>query len=120
LCNYFLKKLATSINKPITGFSSEAMEKLKIYHWPGNVRELRNAIERAVVVAKEPCISVDDLPIPPCPKAVPEDHSLEALEKAHIKNLLEQMGWNITRTAEVLGIDRATLYHKIEKYGLRK
>jgi len=120
LCNYFLKKLADSINKSITGFSSEAMEKLEAYHWPGNVRELRNAVERAIVVAKESCIGVSDLPIPPCPEGIPDDQSLEAMEKVHIKSILEQMGWNITRTAEVLGIDRATLYKKIEKYGLRK
>jgi DNA-binding NtrC family response regulator len=120
LCNYFLKKLASSINKPVTGFSSEAMERLKMYDWPGNVRELRNAVERAIVVAKASTISVDDLPIPATLKAIPEDKSLESIERAHIKNILEQMGWNITRSAEVLGIDRATLYHKIEKYGLRK
>jgi len=120
LCNYFLEKLASSINKPVTGFSSEAKERLETYDWPGNVRELRNAIERAIVVAKGSTITVDDLPIPLTPKAVAQDHSLEAMEKAHIKNVLEQMGWNITRSAEMLGIDRATLYHKIKKYGLRK
>jgi DNA-binding NtrC family response regulator len=120
LCDYFLKKLATSINKPINSFTSEAMEQLETYHWPGNVRELKNAIERAVVVAKGSCITEDDLPIPSCPKAVPEDQSLEALESAHIKNVLEQTGWNITRAAEILNIDRTTLYNKIEKYGLRK
>jgi DNA-binding NtrC family response regulator len=120
LCDYFLKKLAASINKSVTGFSSEAMEQLGTYHWPGNIRELKNAIERAVVVAKGSRISVEDLPIPPSAKTLPEDQSLESVEKAHIKNILEQMGWNITRSAEILGIDRATLYHKIEKYDLRK
>jgi len=120
LCNHFLKKLAAAINKPITGFTPEATERLKAYHWPGNVREMRNAIERAIVVAKGPSITVDDLPIAPCPEAVPQGQSLEAMERAHIKNVLEEMGWNITRTAEVLGIDRATLYNKIQKYGLRK
>jgi DNA-binding NtrC family response regulator len=120
LCNYFLKKLAASINKPITKFESEAMERLKAYHWPGNVREMKNAIERAVVVAKGSSITADDLPIPPSSKALPDDQSLEAVERVHIKDILEQMGWNITRSAEILGIDRATLYHKIEKYGLRK
>jgi DNA-binding NtrC family response regulator len=120
LCNYFLKKLASSMNKPITGFSSEAIQRLEAYDWPGNVRELRNAIERAVVVAKESQITVEDLPIPTSLKAIPEGQSLEAVEKTHIVNVLEQMGWNITRSAEMLGIDRATLYHKIEKYGLRK
>ncbi len=120
LCNFFLKKIATSLNKPVNSFSKEALDKLTTYDWPGNVRELKNAVERAIVVAKESCISVDDLPILPCPKYVPEDRSLEAVEKIHIKCLLEEMGWNITRTAEVLKIDRATLYNKIEKYGLRK
>jgi len=120
LCNYFLKKLADSVNKPVVKFSSEAMERLKMYDWPGNVRELRNAVERAIVVAKGSTISVDDLPIPASPKSVPQDKSLEAVERAHIKNILEQMGWNITRSAEMLGIDRATLYHKIKKYDLRK
>jgi transcriptional regulator with GAF, ATPase, and Fis domain len=120
LCNYFLKKLAANINRPVTRFSAEAMEKLKSYTWPGNVRELRNAVERAVVVSKESCINVNDLPIPPCPEAAADDQSLESMEKVHIQKTLEQMGWNITRTAEALGIDRATLYKKIEKYGLRK
>lgn len=120
LCNYYLKKLANSTNKAVTGISPDAMEKLKQYDWPGNVRELRNAIERAVVVAKGSSITVDDLPIPSSSEALPENQSLEAVERAQIKNVLEQMGWNITRSAEILGIDRATLYHKIEKYGLRK
>jgi len=120
LCNYFLKKLAESTNKPVKGVSPEAMEQLENYHWPGNVRELRNAIERAIVVAKGPTITVDDLPIPFSSKTAAQDQSLEAVERAHIENMLEQMGWNITRSAEMLGIDRATLYHKIKKYGLRK
>jgi DNA-binding NtrC family response regulator len=120
LCNYFLKNFAASMNKPQTRFSPEAMTQLETYDWPGNIREMKNAIERAIVVAKGSSITVDDLPLPPSLKAVPEDQSLEAVERAHIKNVLEQMGWNITRSAEMLGIDRATLYHKIEKYNLRK
>jgi DNA-binding NtrC family response regulator len=120
LCNYFLQKLASSMNKPATGFSPEAVERLKAHDWRGNVRELRNAVERAIVVAKGPTITLEDLPIPPTPKAAAQDQSLEAIESVHIKEVLEQMGWNITRSAEMLGIDRATLYHKIKKYGLRK
>ena len=120
LCNYFLKKLASSMNKPITSFSAEAMEHLKAYDWPGNIRELRNAVERAVVVATAPVITAEQLPIPRTSKATAHDQSLDAVEQAHIQNILEQVGWNITRASEVLGIDRTTLYNKIEKYGLRK
>jgi len=120
LCNYFLKKLASSMNKPITGFSSEAMDQLKAYDWPGNVRELKNAIERSVVVASGSTITADQLPIPRVAVSAPQNQTMEAMEKAHIKNILEQTGWNITRASEVLGIDRTTLYNKIEKYGLRK
>jgi DNA-binding NtrC family response regulator len=113
LCNYYLKKLASSTNKPVTGFTPEAMEQLQNYDWPGNVRELRNAVERAIVVARSATVTAEDLPIPAFPESV-------AVELAHIKNILEQNQWNITRSAETLGIDRATLYHKIKKYGLRK
>jgi DNA-binding NtrC family response regulator len=120
LCNYFLGKLANSINKPAAGFSPEALERLKAHDWRGNVRELRNAVERAIVVAKGPTITLDDLPIPPSSGKAAEDRSLEGMESVHIKSVLEQMGWNITRSAEMLGIDRATLYSKIKKYGLRK
>lgn len=119
-CTYFLKKLASSMNKPITGFSAEAMGRLISYDWPGNIRELRNAVERAIVVAKGSGITADDLPIPPTPRTVAEDQSLEAIERTHIEHVLEQTKWNATRSAKILGIHRATLYHKIKKYGLRK
>jgi transcriptional regulator of acetoin/glycerol metabolism len=71
------------------------------------------------VVAKGTNISVDDLPIPDVSETRPQDQSLESMEMVHIKNVLEENEWNITRSAEILGIDRATLYHKIKKYELR-
>ncbi|MCJ7508738.1 MAG: sigma-54 dependent transcriptional regulator [candidate division Zixibacteria bacterium] len=120
MANYFLKKLTANMNKPITGFSTEAMELLKNYDWPGNVRELKNAVERAVVVTSGPSVSAENLPIPSSAKAAPQERTLEAVEKTHIQNILDQMGGNITHEAEVLGIDLATLYNKIEKYGLRR
>ncbi|UCE19419.1 MAG: sigma-54-dependent Fis family transcriptional regulator [Gemmatimonadota bacterium] len=120
LAEHFLKRLTSSMSKQIYGFTPESMELLKKYDWPGNVREMKNAIERAIVVGKGNYITVGDLPIPASLKISPEDRSLEALEKAHIFNMLEEMGWNITHAAETLKIDRSTLYSKIEKYGLRK
>jgi DNA-binding NtrC family response regulator len=121
LANYFVLKYARSMNKSITGFTSEAMDTLVRYNWPGNVRELENAIERAMVVGKPPKIQPEDLPF----QLTEKNHmfpagSLAAAEKTHIAAVLEQNHWNISRSAEVLQIDRVTLYNKIEKFGFKK
>lgn len=109
------------MNKSITAISSEALDLLIQYDWPGNVRELQNAIERAMVVGKPPCIHVEDLlfQLNSRPR-VPEADSLAEVEREHIINILNRTGWNITRAAEILKIDRVRLYNKIAKYGLRK
>jgi DNA-binding NtrC family response regulator len=121
LANHFVRKYALQMNKSITSVSTEAMELLKGYDWPGNVRELENAIERAMVVGKPPCIKAEDLPLQVNGKLkIPEGDSLADIERTHIAKILERTGWNITRSAEILRIDRVTLYNKIEKYGLRK
>jgi transcriptional regulator with PAS, ATPase and Fis domain len=121
LAEYFAGKHARSLSKPITGISPETMDALVRHDWPGNVRELENAIERALVVGAHPVILPDDLPF----RITEKNHiwhsgSLASMERAHIAQVLEQNGWNITRSAEVLEIDRVTLYHKISKYGLKK
>ncbi len=121
LAEYFVGKYARSMSKPITGISPETMDALVRYDWPGNVRELENAIERATIVGKAPLIVPDDLPF----RITQENHasrsgSLASMERAHIAEVLEQNSWNISRSAEVLEIDRVTLYHKISKYGLKK
>ncbi len=121
LVNHFVEKYARSMNKPVSGVTSEAMDILVRYNWPGNVRELENAIERAMVVGKPPKIQPDDLPF----QLIEKNHifpagSLASAEKTHIAAILEQNRWNISRSAEVLQIDRVTLYNKIEKYGLKK
>jgi DNA-binding NtrC family response regulator len=121
LASHFMKKLARSTAKPIVRIAPEAMDALVRYDWPGNVRELENAIERAMVVGKPPELRAEDLPFQVLGRNhVPPSGSLASMEKAHVLAMLEQNAWNISRTAEILQIDRATLYHKIEKYGLRK
>jgi transcriptional regulator with PAS, ATPase and Fis domain len=121
LADYFVKKYARAMAKPIASISSEAMDVLVRYNWPGNVRELENAIERAMVVGKPPVIRPDDLPFRLTERNnIPHSGSLAAIEKAHIISVLEQNNWNISRSAEILDIDRVTLYNKINKYGLRK
>lgn len=121
LANYFVQKYARAMGKSIASISPEAMDTIVRYNWPGNVRELENAIERAMVVGKPPAIKPEDLPY----QLTEKNHvlpagSIAAVEKAHITSILEQNRWNISRSAEILQIDRVTLYNKIEKYGLKK
>lgn len=123
LAAYFLNKYSLAMNKKIKSFSDEAMDFLLKYNWPGNVRELENAIERAVVVSTSENIQVEDLPFQINNYASTfnsDDKSLAAMEKKHISYILNSMNWNISRSAEVLGIDRVTLYNKISKYGLQR
>jgi DNA-binding NtrC family response regulator len=122
IARYFLEKYARSMNKKVTDISPESMKVLVQYDWPGNIRELRNTIERAlVVVGKKNRIEVDDLNLLFLPKTEPLGrNSLEEVEKAHIKRILEQSEWNISRSAEILKIDRVTLYNKIKKYDLQR
>jgi DNA-binding NtrC family response regulator len=123
LVNFFLNKFTTVMNKPINSVSKEAMDFLINYEWPGNVRELENAIERAVVVGKTSAILVDDLPFHVSSAHLDSDDgskSLSSVEKKYILKVLNDNRWNISRSAQVLEIDRVTLYNKINKYSLRK
>ena len=121
LANYFMNKLARARAKAIARVAPEAMDALVRYDWPGNVRELENAIERAMVVGKPPVLRAEDLPFQVLQKGhLPASGSLAGMERVHIVSVLEENGWNISRSAEILQIDRATLYNKIEKYGLKK
>jgi len=121
IARYFLEKYARSMSKVVTEISPEAMKILVQYNWPGNIRELRNTIERAlVVVGEKDQIEPDDLNLLFLSKANPPGDSLEEIEKAHVQRILEQSDWNISRSAEILKIDRVTLYNKIKKYGLQR
>ena len=124
LAKHFLHEHATAMNRDVGAISREAMDMLCAYEWPGNVRELENAIERAVVINKSGTITPDDLPLQMSgtPTQLDEENggSLADVERRHIKRMLNENNWNISRTAELLHIDRATLYNKIEKYGLKR
>jgi DNA-binding NtrC family response regulator len=121
IAQHFLKKYSSTMNKPVKEISPEALDLMIRYNWPGNVRELENVIERGMVLAQAQSIKPVDLPFQFVPKhTVLGDDSLAALEKIHIESILARTGWNITRAAEILDIDRVTLYNKIAKYGLNK
>jgi len=119
LARHFVARFARQMDKRIVEIEPAALEQLERWDWPGNVRELSNAIERAMVVGIPPRIRLQDLPLrrslaPPPPR----DESLAEVEKRHVAGVLERTGWNITRAAEILGVDRVTVYNKIKKYGL--
>jgi DNA-binding NtrC family response regulator len=122
LANRFLKTFAQKTNKPVKGFSHEALDLIRDYDWPGNVRELENAVERAFVVVKGDLIRSNHLPfsIRPRKEGAVNLKSLEAVEKHHICRVLDEHDWNITQAAKALEIDRVTLYNKIKKFDIRK
>lgn len=120
LAESFLKKHATAMNKSVTRISPDAVSLLMKYDWPGNVRELENAIERALVIGKGPEILPSDFPMQLTEQHQTSGRRLEDVARAHIEHVLEECGWNLTRAAEILAIDRSTLYSKIKSYGLKR
>jgi DNA-binding NtrC family response regulator len=126
LVDHFLHKFAKAMNKPFSGVDPQTMELLKQYPWPGNVRELQNAVERAVVVGKPPMIRVEDIPclidgqgVPQMPLDTSPVSTLAEMEKHHIQLALDKTKGNVSLAAQILDVDRATVYNKIKKYGLR-
>lgn len=122
LAYHFLCKFSSAMNKNFTKISDAAMNFLYGYEWKGNVRELENAIERAVVVGKGDTIELEDLPFYSkiTADSEPEFATLSEIEKRYISKTLFLNNWNINKCAGILGIERATLYNKISKYGLKK
>jgi len=122
LTQLFIEKYARAMGRPTRTISGDAEAVLLSYRWPGNVRELENAIERAMVVGKGPALEVRDLPVSARDGAgdEPQARSLAALEKDHVARVLRDCEGNVTQAAKVLDIDRATLYNKLKRYGLRR
>jgi len=121
LAQRFLREFASKTNKPIKGFSNEALAIIRGYDWPGNVRELENAIERAFVVVKGEVIKSNHLPFNIRSREEQADtRSLKVVEKHHIRRVLAETGWNISQAAKALEIDRVTLYNKIKKYDIQE
>ncbi len=126
LAERFVHRFATRYDRPVHGFTEQALRLLEAYGWPGNVRELEHVIERAVILAAGSHLGVDDLPaslrqrsIPLAAEvSVPAGCSLEEVERLAILQTLEMTDWNKRRAAQILGIHRPTLYNKLRKYRL--
>ncbi|MDA3822839.1 MAG: sigma-54 dependent transcriptional regulator [Bacteroidales bacterium] len=119
LVNHFISKYCTSMSRDLLSIEASAMKHLLNFEFPGNVRELENMIERAIVVGNGKEIKLRHLPKG---KEVINSsvESLDELEKKHIVKILSKYDWNISRAAKALKVDRATLYNKIKRFGLKK
>ena len=119
LVDHFVRKFSLAMNKRITRVAPEAMNQLQQQPWPGNVRELENAVERAMVVGTEPELHEQDFIFKPQSVSVSSGSGkkLEEMERAHILRVVEECGGNQSAAADILDIDRVTLYHKLKKYG---
>jgi two-component system response regulator AtoC len=127
LGQFFLRRIAGRTSKGVTGISAEAARKLLDYDWPGNVRELENCLERAVALTRTTEITVDDLPIKvrdyQASRLVVEGDdpteliTLDEMERRYVRRVLGAVGGNKTQAARILGIDRRSLYRRLEEAG---
>jgi DNA-binding NtrC family response regulator len=128
LIAYYVDTYNTEFRKRIRRVTPSAMERLKAYPWPGNVRELRNAVERAMLLAEGDELAVDHFPV--VEKRAGELNEsielpasgidLEQLERSLVVQALQRSGWNQTRSAALLGLNRDQIRYRIEKFKLEK
>ena len=123
LVQHFINKFSQDLKKNISGVSEGALKIFLNYSWPGNVRELENVIQRAMTLSQHEVILPEDLPatVIQTPdkklveKALEENFTLDQLEKEYIKKVLIEAGGNKSKAAEILGLDRKTLYRKLQE-----
>lgn len=124
LAHHFLRKYSALNNGKVMGFTQSALHRLMAMSWPGNVRELENMVERLVVLARSPQIEASDIPEADQTsseyffgKATEDSPTLMELEKRYIELILEKTGGKKEKAAQILGINRRTLYRKEKEYG---
>jgi len=123
LVQHFIHKFSMELKKAVSSVSEDALKILLNYSWPGNVRELENIIQRAITLSQHEVILPDDLPASIIQKndeklfekAMEEKFTLDQLEKEYVKRVLIETGGNKSKAAERLGLDRKTLYRKLEE-----
>ena len=122
LIDHFLLQFAHKYKKNIKGISSVAMKKLRQYNWPGNVRELQHAVERAVILSESKILQPNDFMLK-APQNAGIDgalvtYNIEDIERDVIQKALRKYDGNISQAAKELGLTRASLYRRLEKYDL--
>ncbi|WP_159467905.1 sigma-54 dependent transcriptional regulator [Dyadobacter sp. 3J3] len=120
LAEFYLKQFRKKYNRPVTDISSALIKKMQQYNWPGNIRELQHAIERAVILSQEKTLQPDDLFLKTSGEqpTTATGFDLEDMEKNMIVQAMKRFNGNITDAARELGLSRAALYRRMEKYGL--
>jgi len=123
LCNYFANQQARELDKEPPTFSEEVLEIFHRHDWPGNVRELKNLVKRIVVLADHPTVMVSDLP--QFMQHTESDcfhnqKSLIEVERSHIQKIMEEVDWNISQAAKILGVSRQTLYNRLNQFNLQR
>lgn len=132
LVNEFVQEFSIMTKLEPKEFTPKALSLLKQYKWPGNVRELRNLVERLMIMTQGKVIDVKDIP-PPFNRSAGVGNELDSVlfkdslkdakkefEKAFLERKLKQFNWNISQTAEAIGIERSNLHKKIKTYGLEE
>jgi len=128
LLKYYVDAFNKEFKKRVEGIAPEAMARLQAYGWPGNIRELRNAVERAMLLGEGKMLSIDDFPITSNgPARLTERIALPAngveldqLERSLLMQALERSGWNQTRAAGLLGLNRDQIRYRIDKFKLER
>lgn len=122
LVDHFLKIYSKKYHSSLKRMSPATMKRLEKYHWPGNVRELQHAIERAIIMSESRVLQPSDFFFPAQEtkgdSLIFEDYNLEEIERLIIHKAINKHGGNITYAAKELGLSRASLYRRLEKYGL--
>jgi two-component system, NtrC family, nitrogen regulation response regulator NtrX len=127
LADYFLREFTTAYGRKPKELTAQAYQVLQEHHWPGNVRELRNLIERLVILNPQVRIDARHIPIATTRRALPDratdrfgslQEVRESVEREYILKKLEETNGNVTRTAELLGLERSNLYRKMKTLGI--
>ncbi len=125
LLEHFIALYAQKYNMPRKRVTADALERLVAADWPGNIRALRHAVERAVILSEHPTFEAQDFPlareskpVPPATDAAEGGLNLGSVERNTIQHALAQHQGNVSRAAQALGLTRASLYRRMQKYGL--